>query len=175
MLSSADGQDCRRQRGFMNSGGRPVVALFLFGHQPSFLKSPRTWFTREKRRGSEFRGFADRISGTPDPWQSKMRYATFRRNHARFGNTFKPLILQDFRKMRVFLILTGIAISLGALLFWAYVLAMAAAWHSSNRGILLSDWLDGEALIYFWLPFACGAVLTFLGWRKKSAPNQRTD
>lgn len=69
--------------------------------------------------------------------------------------------------MRVFLILTGITISLGALLFWAYILAMASAWHSVDRGILLSDWLDEEALIFCWLPFACGAALAFIGWKKR--------
>jgi hypothetical protein len=67
--------------------------------------------------------------------------------------------------MRLFLMLVGIAISAGALLFWIWLNAMAGSWNTSNAKPA-TQWLTGEALLYFWLPFALGAAIAFIGWKR---------
>ncbi|WP_193371119.1 hypothetical protein [Pelagibius marinus] len=65
--------------------------------------------------------------------------------------------------MRLFLMLSGAAVSVGALLFWIYLQAMAKAWHTSNAKQSMK-WLNKEALRIFWVPFAAGAAIIFIGW-----------
>lgn len=68
--------------------------------------------------------------------------------------------------MRVFLILLGAALPVGAYFFWTYMNALASTWNTSGRAWSI-DWLSGEALLYFWLPCALGLGLVLLGWRWK--------
>jgi hypothetical protein len=67
--------------------------------------------------------------------------------------------------MRIFLMLLGAAISGGALFVWIYLNGMAASWSTSNNKPSI-DWLTGEALLLFWLPFAIGIALIFFGWKR---------
>jgi hypothetical protein len=67
--------------------------------------------------------------------------------------------------MRVILILIGIAISGGALLFWLYLNGMAAAWNTSGSKHAI-HWLTKEAFIFFWLPFVIGLIVALAGWRR---------
>jgi hypothetical protein len=66
--------------------------------------------------------------------------------------------------MRVFLMLGGAAISVGALLFWIYLNELAASWSTSNIKPPI-DWLSWDALYFFWLPFAVGAAIALIGWK----------
>lgn len=63
--------------------------------------------------------------------------------------------------------LVGAAISVGALLFWIYVNELAFGWSTSNNASRSYNWLTLEALIYFWVPFATGAVIALLGWKSR--------
>lgn len=70
--------------------------------------------------------------------------------------------------MRIFLMLLGVAIAGGALLFWLWLNAMAGSWNTSNTKSS-THWLTGEAVMYFWLPFAVGvaiATAAFIWWKK---------
>ncbi|MBT6203267.1 MAG: hypothetical protein P8Q36_13585 [Alphaproteobacteria bacterium] len=66
--------------------------------------------------------------------------------------------------MRIFLMLLGAVISGGALLVWLYLNAMAAAWNTSSTKSSI-HWFTLEFFFWFWLPFAIGAVVIFIGWR----------
>lgn len=68
--------------------------------------------------------------------------------------------------MRIVLMVLGAAISTGALVFWVVLNEMAAAWMTSNAPRSI-DWLTGEAMYLFWLPFAAGVVVAFLGWKRR--------
>lgn len=68
--------------------------------------------------------------------------------------------------MRVLLMLVGIALSAGAYLFWVYMNGLASTWNTSGREWSI-DWLSGESLLYFWLPFVAGLTIILLGWRWK--------
>ena len=67
--------------------------------------------------------------------------------------------------MRVFLILLGATISVGALLFWLWLNGMAAAWSTSNTKPPVA-WFTKESVYFFWLPFAVGVGLALWGWRR---------
>jgi hypothetical protein len=70
--------------------------------------------------------------------------------------------------MRIFLMLTGAAMAAGALLFWIWLNAMGAAYNlARSPAPLTMEWLTGEALYYFWLPFAAGAAIAFIGWKRR--------
>ncbi|GAB4355694.1 MAG: hypothetical protein Kow00114_06210 [Kiloniellaceae bacterium] len=73
--------------------------------------------------------------------------------------------------MRLLLMLLGAAVSLGALAFWIYLNAMAAAWHTSNTTPWI-QWFTGEALYLFWLPFAAGLAIAFIGWKRRPRSRQ---
>ena len=68
--------------------------------------------------------------------------------------------------MRIVLMLAGAAISAGSLLFWIYLNALAATWNTSNAEPSM-DWLTEEALYFFWIPFAAGAAIAVIGWRRR--------
>ena len=67
--------------------------------------------------------------------------------------------------MRIVLMLLGVALSGGALLVWIYLNGMAASWSTGNAKPSI-DWLTGEALLWFWLPFALGLALIVFGWKR---------
>lgn len=68
--------------------------------------------------------------------------------------------------MRIFLMLTGAVICAGALLFWIWLNQMAGAYNLSQSYPPV-EWFNEGALYYFWLPFAAGAAIAFLGWRRR--------
>jgi hypothetical protein len=68
--------------------------------------------------------------------------------------------------MRIFLMILGAVLSLGALLFWLYLNALAASWNTSNSQPS-TQWLTGEALLFFWLPFVLGLAIAFVGWKRR--------
>ena len=67
--------------------------------------------------------------------------------------------------MRIALMLLGAVISVGALLFWLWLNGMAASWSTSGTK-QPTVWFSGEAMLMFWLPFAVGVLIAFLGWRR---------
>ena len=67
--------------------------------------------------------------------------------------------------MRIFLMLSGAAICGGALLVWVFLNGLAASWSTSNHTPSM-DWFTREALLWFWLPFAVGAAIAFIGWKR---------
>jgi hypothetical protein len=69
--------------------------------------------------------------------------------------------------MRIFLMLLGVAIAAGALLFWLYLKELAAGWVTSSSARPSGDWTTGEAVVFFWLPFAVGAAVAALGWKRR--------
>ena len=69
------------------------------------------------------------------------------------------------RHMRIALMLLGAAICGGAPLVWVYLNGMAAAWNTSNARPSI-DWFSKEAFLFFWLPFAVGAIVAFIGWKR---------
>jgi hypothetical protein len=71
----------------------------------------------------------------------------------------------DTYPMKIFLMALGAVVSCGALLFWVYLNGMAAAWSTSNSKPSI-QWLTGEAVYLFWLPFVVGLVLVYLGWKR---------
>lgn len=68
--------------------------------------------------------------------------------------------------MRIFLMVAGAAISAGALLFWIWLNQMAAAYNLSESYPPI-EWLTEEAVYFFWLPFAAGAGIAFIGWKRR--------
>ncbi|MEO3428336.1 hypothetical protein AAFN88_05725 [Pelagibius sp. CAU 1746] len=68
--------------------------------------------------------------------------------------------------MRIFLVVLGVLISAGALLVWLYLNALAAGWNTSNAKPSI-NWLNKEALLWFWLPFALGLAVAFFGWKRQ--------
>lgn len=68
--------------------------------------------------------------------------------------------------MRIVLMLLGAAMCVGALLFWIYLNGLAASWSTSNSKPSI-DWLTGEALLWFWLPFGLGLAVAFIGWKRR--------
>ena len=68
--------------------------------------------------------------------------------------------------MRIVLMLLGAAVSLAALAFWVYLNAMAASYHTSNTTPWI-QWLTEEAFVFFWLPFAAGLAIAFIGWKRR--------
>ncbi|WP_340115497.1 hypothetical protein [Pelagibius sp. 7325] len=73
--------------------------------------------------------------------------------------------------MGIVLMVLGAAVSLGALAFWVYLNAMAAAWHTSNTTPSI-QWLTEEAFTFFWLPFAAGLAIAFTGWKRRPRSRQ---
>ncbi|MEQ8813832.1 MAG: hypothetical protein RLO51_05900 [Thalassobaculum sp.] len=67
--------------------------------------------------------------------------------------------------MRLFLMLLGAALSIGALAWWVFLNGMAASWNTSNARPSI-QWLTGEAVYMFWLPFAVGLVVAYFGWKR---------
>lgn len=68
--------------------------------------------------------------------------------------------------MRIFLMVLGVLISAGALLIWLYLNALAAGWNTSNAKPSI-NWLNKEALLWFWLPFVVGLAVAFIGWKRQ--------
>ena len=68
--------------------------------------------------------------------------------------------------MRIVLMVLGAAISLGALAFWVYLNAMAAAWHTSNSTPWI-QWLTEEAFYFFWLSLSAGLAIAYFGWKRR--------
>lgn len=68
--------------------------------------------------------------------------------------------------IRIGLVLTGAAVSVGALGFWIWLNAMASAYRLAD-GRLRLTWLSEEALVWFWLPFAAGIAIAVGGWRRR--------
>lgn len=66
--------------------------------------------------------------------------------------------------MRIFLMILGAVISVGALLIWIYLNGMAAGFSTSNVKPSM-EWFTGEALLLFWLPFVAGVALIVVGWK----------
>jgi len=66
--------------------------------------------------------------------------------------------------MRIFLMILGAVVSVGALLFWIYLNEMASAFNTSNVKSSMV-WFSGEAVRLFWLPFVAGVGIIFVGWR----------
>lgn len=67
--------------------------------------------------------------------------------------------------MRIVLMMLGAVISIAALLVWIYLNGLAASWNTGNSKPSI-EWLSREALLYFWLPFAVGAAIALVGWRR---------
>lgn len=67
--------------------------------------------------------------------------------------------------MRILLMLTGVVICAGALLFWIWLNGMAAAYTLAHAPPPI-QWFSEEALYYFWGPFAVGASIAFIGWKR---------
>ena len=64
--------------------------------------------------------------------------------------------------MAIFLIVLGILVAAGALLFWLYLNGLASIWNTSGRKRPVR-WRTGEAMRVFWLPFIIGIVLAVIG------------
>lgn len=70
--------------------------------------------------------------------------------------------------MRIFLIVLGVAIAAGALLFWVYLNGLAASRSTgSNNAGLSVEWFTGEAFWFFWLPCAAGTGIAWFGWMRR--------
>ena len=67
--------------------------------------------------------------------------------------------------MRIFLMVLGAALSIGALAWWVFLNGMAASWNTSNTKPSI-QWLTGEAVYMLWLPFAVGLAVAYLGWKR---------
>ena len=68
--------------------------------------------------------------------------------------------------MRLFLMLLGAVVCLGALAVWLYLNALAAGYHTSNTTPWV-QWFTQEAFMLFWLPFAAGLAIAFFGWKRR--------
>ena len=66
--------------------------------------------------------------------------------------------------MKIILMILGAVLSLGALLFWLYLNALAASWNTSGKRSS-TRWFAGGALLSFWLPFVLGLTIAFVGWK----------
>jgi len=67
--------------------------------------------------------------------------------------------------MRILLMVLGAAICAGALFVWIWLNGMAASWNTSNSPHSI-NWLNQEALLWFWLPCALGAAIALIGWKR---------
>lgn len=68
--------------------------------------------------------------------------------------------------MRILLMLVGAVLAAGALLFWIWLNGMAGA-HNLARSYPSVAWLTEEAFYFFWLPFAAGIAIAWIGWRRR--------